>query len=85
MQSIHDSNLVKLVREGERRLEQVRHNAVAKRTLGIALLAFAALLFIPPWFLIPGLVFTGFSLLGWQPFRFGCGASKRRASQDELT
>jgi len=82
MQNAQDSTLVKLVREGERRLEQVRREPGIRRAIGIGLLALAALLFIPPWFLVPGLMFAGFSLLGWLPFR--CGASKRRSVRDEL-
>lgn len=81
----HDSKLVKLVREGERVLVQVRRDSNIKRIVGVGFLTLAALLFIPPWFLIPALAFTGFSLLGWQPLRFSCGTSKNRSAKDELT
>lgn len=79
---VRDSKLVTFVREGEAALEGLRHNAVAKRGLGVALLVLAALLFVPPWFLIPGLVFAGLSLLDLRPFRFGGCGLKSRASEE---
>lgn len=77
-----DSTLVKFVREGENTLGRVRQDVATRRTLGVGLLILAALLFIPPWFLIPGLVFAGFSLLGVNPFWFGsCGSSRRSSTE----
>ncbi len=53
-----------------------------RRVLGIGFLVLASLLFIPPWFLISGLVFGGLSLLGFKPFRFGsCGRPRRSSSK----
>ena len=80
--STRDSNLVKFVREGENIASRVRQDTAMRRVLGVGLLMLAALLFIPPWFLIPGLVLAGFSLLGFNPFRFGsCGRSGRSSSR----
>ncbi len=77
-----DSNLVKLVREGENIATSCRTRAAMRRVLGIGVLVLASLLFIPPWFLIPGLVFAGFSLLGFNPFWFGaCGRLRRSSSK----
>jgi hypothetical protein len=78
--STQDSALVRLVREGERAVNRIEQDTTLRRALGGSFLMLAALLFIPPWFLVPGLVFAGFSLLGFRPFRFGACGSKRRAS-----
>ena len=72
-----DSALVRFVREGEGILDRVRQDVALRRALGVGSLLLASLLFIPTWFLIPGLVFTGFSLLSFNPFWFGmCGHKK---------
>ena len=77
-----DSNLVKFVREGENIAARVRQDVALRRTLGIGLLVLASLLFSLPWFLIPGLVFGGLSLLGVNPFWFGaCGRPHRSSSK----
>jgi hypothetical protein len=80
MNRSQDSTLVKLVRAGEHMVGRIGQDTTLRRALGISLLVLAALLFIPPWFLVPGLVFAGFHLLGFRPFRFGACGSKRRAS-----
>ncbi len=76
--SSQDSNLVKFVREGEKIASRVRQDVAMRRVLGVGFLLLASLLFIPPWFLIPGLIFAGFGLLGVKPFWFGsCGRPYR--------
>lgn len=75
-----DSSLVKFVREGENIAARVRQDVAIRRVLGIGFLVLASLLFIPPWFLIPSLVFAGFSLLGFNPFRFGSRGRSHRFS-----
>ena len=82
MRETRDSNLIKFVREGENIAARVRQDVAMRRVLGIGLLVLASLLFVPPWFLIPGLVFGGLSLLGVNPFWFGsCGRSRRSSSR----
>ncbi len=77
MKNTQDSTLVTFVREGENMVARVRHNTAMRRALGVGFLVLASLLFIPPWFLIPGLMFAGFGLLGFNPFWFGsCGSKK---------
>ena len=77
VKNAQDSALVRFVREGESILDRVRQDVALRRALGVGSLVLASLLFIPPWFLIPGLVFAGFSLLGFNPFWFGmCGHKK---------
>lgn len=77
-----DSNLGRFVREGEHIASRVRQDVATRRVIGVGFLVLASLLFIPPWFLIPGLIFAGFSLLGVNPFRFGsCGRSHRSSSK----
>ena len=91
IQEPQDSNLVKFVREGENIAARVRQDVAMRRVLGVGFLVLASLLFIPPWFLIPGLVFAGFSLLGVNPFWFGsCGrshwsSSKGSSSKESVT
>lgn len=79
MNGAQDSTLVKLVREGETILDRVGRDRALRRVLGVGLLALASLLFIPPWLLVPSLVFSGVGLLGVQPFRFGACGSQERA------
>lgn len=77
-----DSTLIKFIREGENIVARVRQGVAMRRVLGIGFLVLASLLFIPPWFLIPGLVFGGLSLLDFKPFRFGsCGRPRRSSSK----
>ena len=83
MKNTQDSTLVTFVREGENMVARVRHDKAMRRALGVGFLVLALLLFIPPWFLIPGLMFAGFSLLGFNPFWFGsCGSKRKTKARD---
>ena len=84
MKNTRDSTLVTFVREGENMVARVRHNTAMRRALGVGFLRPGVAPLHPPWFLIPGLMFAGLWLLGFNPFWFGSCGSKKAGGEGGL-